>query len=519
MSATTLWPAAVRRRLHWFSLRPFDVSTAEGRAAERHRRAALTAAASLLAKLVSVGTALISIPLTLHYLGVERFGMWMTISSLVALLAFTDFGIANGVLNVVADAHGRDDRAGIRRAIASGLFILAGVSLALLAVFSLVYPWVDWPAVFNVHSPRAQAEAGPALAAFVACYAATIPLIVVQRAQMGLQQGFLAGLWQCAGSLCGLVAVLVAIGLQAGLPWLVLALTGAPLLAALLNTLYFFAWAQPELRPGFSSVSRATCRAVASTGALFFVLQLAGAVAYASDNFVIAQMLGAPAVAEYAVPEKLFALLSIAVAMALGPLWPAYGEAIARGDSAWVARTLKRSFLVAVAVAGAGALLLVIFGPAIVELWVRGSITPALSVLVALGCWKVVEAGGVATAMFLNGAHVIRLQLICALVTVVTAIGLKVLLIPQLGAAGAAWASVIAFGLFTAIPVALRLPQLLRALARPRSRASLEAHAETVCQSSGQADCPARLDRCHRGLGAGELAGRATAANEPVCGR
>jgi O-antigen/teichoic acid export membrane protein len=327
-----------------------------------------------------------------------------------------------------------------------------------------VYGWVDWAAVFNVKSTVAAAEAGPALAVFVGCYAAIIPFIVVQRAQMGLQQGFLASIWQCAGSLCGLAAVLVAVHLQAGLPWLVLAFTGAPLVAAVLNTAYFFVVAQPGLRPSFASVSRETCRAVTSTGLLFFLLQLAAAVAYTSDSFIIAQLLGATAVADYAVPEKLFSLLSIAVAMALGPLWPAYGEAIARGDAVWVSRTVRRSFMLAVAVAGGGGLLLVAFGPLLIHLWVRDAVTPSLALLVAFGCWKVVEAGGVSIAMFLNGAHVIRLQLVCGFATAAAAIAMKLLLVPRVGVAGAVWGSAIAFMLLTALPVALQLPRLMRGL-------------------------------------------------------
>lgn len=465
-----MWPDSVRRRLRWISLTPYDVTTPEGRAAERHRRAALTALASVLAKLVSVGTALISIPLTLHYLGVERFGMWMTISSLVALLAFTDFGIANGVLNVVAHAHGRDDRAGVRRAIASGLFILSLASVALGALFACVYPFIDWPSVFNVHTPQARAEAGPALAAFVACYAATIPLIVVQRAQMGLQQGFLASLWQCAGSLCGLAAVLLAIHLQAGLPWLVLALTGAPLLAALLNTVYFFGVKQPELRPDLASISRTVCRAVAGTGVLFFVLQLAGAVAYSSDNFVIAQQLGAAAVAEYAVPEKLFALLSIAVAMALGPLWPAYGEAIARGDTDWVRSTLQRSFIVAVSLTVVTAAMLVMVGERVIAFWVGDSFVVSTGLLVALATWKSIEAAGVAIAMYLNAANVVLLQVVVSIVTCIAAITLKILLVPVLGLSGTVWATAIAYSLFAGVPFAVYLLRHRSALANGRSR-------------------------------------------------
>ena len=457
MTVATVPPAAVRQRLRWLSLRPIDGATPEGRAAERHRRAALTAAAAALAKLVSVGTALISIPLTLHYLGTERFGMWMTISSLVALLAFADFGIANGVLNVVAD-----DRAAVRRAITSGLALLSAVALALVAAFALAYSFVPWPSVFNVQGALAQAEAGPALAAFVVCYASTIPLVVVLRAQMGLQQGFLVSLWQVAGSLCGLVAVLVAIHLQAGLPWLVLALAGAPLLAVLLNALYFFAVARPDLRPRSAFVSRAACKAVAGTGALFFVLQLAAALAYASDNFIIAQLLGAPAVAEYAVPEKLFALLSMAMAMALGPLWPAYGEAIARGDVAWVRSTLKRSILMAASITALGALALVLVGRALIELWVGHAVSVSFGLLVALAVWKTIETAGIAVAMYMNATRLLRMQVVIAVSTCVAAIALKLTLVPMLGPAGVVWAMALAYLVFAGIPYTVFLHRMRR---------------------------------------------------------
>ncbi len=451
-----------RGLLRWLSVRPFDGSTPEGRASERHRRAALTAAAAALAKMVAVGTALISIPLTLHYLGAERFGMWMTISSLVALLAFADFGIANGVLNVVAEAHGRDDGSAVRRAIASGLALLTAVALLLVAGFAAAYPFVHWPAVFNVREPQAQSEAGPALAAFVACYAATIPLVVIQRAQMGLQQGFLASVWQVVGSLCGLAAVLVAIHMQAGLMWLVLALAGAPLLAALLNALYFFAVARPELRPGTAFISRQDCRAVAGSGALFFVLQLAAAVAYSSDNFIIAQLLGAPAVADYAVPEKLFALLSMAVAIALGPLWPAYGEAIARGDVAWVRATLKRSILLAALITAAGALVLLLFGHMLIQAWVGSAVTVSTGLLAALAVWKTIETAGIALAMYMNATRYLRMQVVIAVSTCVAAIALKLILVPLLGLAGVVWAMALAYVVFAGIPYAFFLHRIRR---------------------------------------------------------
>src|ERR1035437_6060231 len=90
-------------------LKPFDTSTDQGRSQERYRRAALTTVSSVLARAVAVGTSLITVRLTIRYLGVERYGLWMTITSVVSLLWFADLGMGNGLLNAIAEAHGRDD--------------------------------------------------------------------------------------------------------------------------------------------------------------------------------------------------------------------------------------------------------------------------------------------------------------------------------------------------------------------------------------------------------------------------
>ena len=45
------------------------------RGAERNRRAMLTGATSTIARVVQAGTSLITVPLTIRYLGNERFGL------------------------------------------------------------------------------------------------------------------------------------------------------------------------------------------------------------------------------------------------------------------------------------------------------------------------------------------------------------------------------------------------------------------------------------------------------------
>ncbi len=439
-----------------------DVLTPEGRAQERQRRIALSALASALAKAISVSTALISVPLTLNYLGAERYGMWMTMSSLIAMLSFADLGIGNGLLTSVASAHGRDDRGEIQSYVSSAYFILSVIAIATLGLFFLCYPFVDWFRIFNVNTALAQREAAPTVAVFFTCFALSIPISIVQRVQIGLQRGFMASLWQCSASLTALVGVLIAIHLEAPLPVLILAFVGAPLLAGVLNSFMFFLVLQRDIAPVLSAISLRATGVIAKTGVLFLVLQVVGALAYSSDNIIIAQVLGAEAVAIYAVPEKLFSLISTIIGMALAPLWPAYGEAIARGDHDWVNSIFKRSLRLAIGISTACSILLIITGPWIIAGWVHNMVTPSLLLLVGFGLWKVLESAGNALAVFLNGARIIQFQVIVSIMTAISAITLKILFVSRIGLPGVVWATIFSFTIFTILPASFYIRKIVR---------------------------------------------------------
>src|SRR6185437_10473641 len=158
--------------------------------------------------------------------------------------------------------------------------------------FSAIYPWFPWQKIFNVHSPQAIAEAGPAMAVFFVCFLINTPLGIVNRIQMGYQQGFANNLWTALGSILALVAIIVACKLRAGLPWLVLAMTGTPMLATLTNGVFLFGKQRPWLIPSWRFFNRDAGKRLFQIGMMFLVLQLAGGIGFSSDNIVIAQVLG-----------------------------------------------------------------------------------------------------------------------------------------------------------------------------------------------------------------------------------
>jgi O-antigen/teichoic acid export membrane protein len=325
-------------------------------------------------------------------------------------------------------------------------------------------PHIDWKAAFGINGDVAAVEAPAAIAVFAVFFALGIPSSIATRVQMGLQQGYVAGAWQAAGSVAGLVCVLLAVKAGGGLPWLVAALLGGPLVAAILNSVVFFAFMRPDLRPS-RELSGANLRGeLLRLGGLFLVLQIAVSLAFASDNVIAARLLGAGAVADFAVAAKLFGVTSVLLGILLQPLWPAYGEAIARRDLPWVRRTLRTSTIGAVTLACLLAIAILSTFDFLTQFWLHRQLRVSWLLLCGLALWTVVEAAGNSLSMFLNGARVVGLQVVLASVFALTCVGLKVMAVKVMGVDGLPWATIASYCVITLLPVVLLLKKVIAKL-------------------------------------------------------
>ncbi len=422
------------------------------RSAARHRRAAVTGITSGVSRAVRIGVTFITIPLTLHYLGNERFGLWMTISSVLAMAGFADFGVGNGVLNTVSSAFGKDDWDGIRGAISSGFAVLTLIGAALMILFFCVYRFVDWGDLFRATTADARAEAGPAMVVFVVCFALNIPLDVVQRTQLGLQQGFLTNIWEIFSSVLILVGIVAVVHFRLSLAALVLAFAGAPVLGTWMNAAYFFGVSRRDLLPRWHFVSRSVIDKITRLGGMFFVLQLVVAVSYSADNFIIARILGVADVTVFSIPQRMFAVITTIVTMLMMPLWPAYGEAISRGDMHWVRHTLTRTLLGVFAFTSIVSATLLVFSNKLLLWWVGPNVHPSFVLMLGLAVWAVVSNCGSTLAMFLNGAGIVKFQVVVAAIFGIGCLLTKILFTHLYGIAGVPWATIVTYALMNALP-------------------------------------------------------------------
>jgi O-antigen/teichoic acid export membrane protein len=373
------------------------------------------------------------------------------------------------LISEVAAAEGRDDRDLVARAVSTAFFALLGLAAVLAVLFALAYRFVPWSSVFNVDGHAARGV-GAAAAAFAAGILLSLPLAAVQRTQVGMQETFVASGWQALGSLLALASVLVAVAVGASLPYLVLAVAAAPALALAGNGAQLFFRRHPWLRPEIKRIDGLTGRRLLRIGALFFVLQLAVAVAYGSDALVLTQILGPKAVTTYSVTMRLFLIVPALAGFVLAPLWPAYGEAISRGDAEWVRRTLRRALRGGLALSVSGAVLLALVARPLIHVW--AGFRPPYLLVAAAGIWMIVMTTAAVLAAFLNGARVIRAQVVLALAMMTANLGLSIGFTHWIGLSGVIWGSIAAqLGVVLVVSTAV-VPRVLGRLEGPSTQLS-----------------------------------------------
>jgi O-antigen/teichoic acid export membrane protein len=419
---------------------------------------------SLVAKVCAAANLFLSIPLAMRALDATQFGVWATLVSLMAFAGFLDFGFSNGTMNLLAAARGRDageEVAHVFRQSVAVLTVLAAWLAMALGLVWLMVPWNDLNGLPATMAGQSFAAIGCVLVAIVL----SLPLNLGHRVRLGIGQGDRAFKWQAIGQLGALLVVAVVAKLNPSLTALTAAAVFAPLAASTANTISLLR--DPRLRPVSVlpvNEGRRIRAAIRGEGSLFFILQLAAALAFSADLVLISFLHDPQEAGRYAVVQRLFSLVSLALSMAWAPLWPIYRSALAQGDFSWVSQTLSRSMLVAgVFAAGVSTIIIAGFDP-IMHLLTGGPGQISILLLLGFGIWSVFEAVGTAVGTFLNSASVIRFQLASAMTFAVSCFTCKVLVVMSGDIALLPWAAIATYSLTFVIPLAIFWKRLLAAV-------------------------------------------------------
>jgi O-antigen/teichoic acid export membrane protein len=301
----------------------------------------LTSFSNLAAQGVGLLTSLVSVPLTIGYLGKERYGLWSTISALLMWAALADFGLGRGLINHLSEAFAHDDKDAAGRYVSTALFALSAVAGLLAVIFTPLILIVPWHTFLNVRTLSLQLETRATVAAVVSVFLINFPLSVVGPIYAAYQRTYVANLFRIVGNLLALGVLITVTQFSVTLPWLVLATGGVPLMMSLANLVYI-ARDMPWLRPSVARAARTTLRELLAVSTPLLLFQIGALLINELQTIIIARRSGLTTVADYSVFLKVYSVPVLILGMIDGPLLPAYRESLARRDVTWLRSTFWR---------------------------------------------------------------------------------------------------------------------------------------------------------------------------------
>ena len=84
---------------------------------------------------ISIVVNLALVPLTIHYLTPSKYGVYLTISSMIAWVSFFDIGLGHGLRNKLAEAIARNDLSKAKAYVSTTYISIAVFLVLILAIF------------------------------------------------------------------------------------------------------------------------------------------------------------------------------------------------------------------------------------------------------------------------------------------------------------------------------------------------------------------------------------------------
>jgi O-antigen/teichoic acid export membrane protein len=405
---------------------------------------------------------LLSLPLALHYLGPERYGAWATIASTVVFLNLFDFGIAGTLTNHIARSYALRDREYAARYTTNAFALSAAVACTAGAALALAWAHIDWVKLFNVSPRVSRSEVSETAAVAIALVLAGFPASLCSKIFAGHQEVHLGNVVVAAGTLANLAGLLAGIALRVSMPILFVMAAGGTTLCNLAALVGVVAWQKPWLRPRLSLIEWPIARELLSSGSGFFLLQIAGAVVFSSDNVVVSHYLGAARVTPYSVTWRLVGLTAVVQGLVFPALWPAYAEAYAKGDYGWLRVTFRTTMRVTLALNMGFALLLVAAGKPLIHWWAGEPAVPSTALLAAMALWAVISGCMTVESCLLAAVDRTRAQGVLSIIAAALNLALSIALVQRIGSLGVIVGTILSYLIVLVVPQSLIVRDVLK---------------------------------------------------------
>lgn len=369
---------------------------------------------SLFIKIASVGITLLYVPLILGYLNQEKYGIWITLTTIVNWIGILDIGMANGLRNKLAEALAKDDIKMGKIYVSTTYAFLGGIFMIVLIAFHLINPFINWQNLLNTHLLKKQELflITSLVVTFVILRFIVQTITVLDSAHGNSAKGSL--LLAISSGLSLVLVWLATLFTEKGNLLLLSAIvTVTPVAVYSVYTLFAFKKRFKALLPSRAFVKFEYSKSLIGLSLQFFIVQITSTILYASTPFIITQLFNPSAVTQFSIATSIFNMPIMVFGLICSPIVPLVTQAYIKEDLLWLKSTLKKMFYFSLLFSG-GVLLMIIISGWIYKVWLGSKVHIPQNLSIAIGCYTIINILVTPFSNFINGLGKIKILTILA---------------------------------------------------------------------------------------------------------
>lgn len=405
-----------------------------GRTSKTYKNVAL----SLCARSVSILVPLLIVPLTINYVNPVRYGIWLTLSSIISMISIFDLGLGNGFRNKFAIAVANRDTFLAKKYVSTTYLTITILVSIIFIVFLLANTFIDWTDVLNVSSEYAD-ELTKVMIIISGFFCLNMVVNIFGTLLTANQQ---IGVWNIVigiGQVASLIVIYVLTKISTGsLLNLALYFSGIPCLITFITSIIAFRFTKLSIySPSWKFVDFKLVKDILGLGIKFFVIQICLVLFTQLTNIVISRELGPESVTQYNIVHRYFGLITTATMILISPFWSAFTDAFACKDYFWMKSTIKRLTCFWV-ISIAASLFMLLISPIIYKIWIGDSVLIPFGLSCSMFVYSIVSVISTIYMYTINGIGKVMVQLIIYVIFTILAWPLLVFSCRTFGVCGVA---------------------------------------------------------------------------------
>lgn len=368
--------------------------------------------ASFLLKGISILISLQIVPLTINYVNPTQYGIWLTLSSLLAWFFFFDIGLTHGFRNRFAEAKAKGDIETARVYISTTYASLAIMFIIMMLSLTAINGFIDWSDILNIDASYRN-ELSRVFFIIVSFFGLNFVLSTFTTMLIADQKPAINSLLSVLGQTVSLLVIyiLTQVDPSGNLINLAFISSGIPVLVILIASVIAFNTKYEYLKPAFGYIQFNKIKDILGLGVNFFIITTSMLFIFNLMNVIISRELGPESVTEYNIVYKYFNVAHMILNIIMVPFWSAFTDAYTRKDFAWMRNASKRLNHIWLMTIPTIAVMYVI-APYFYAFWIGDTVSISNGINISVAIYMIALMFGAVNMYMINGTGKIRIQLI-----------------------------------------------------------------------------------------------------------